>query len=320
MTLSEEVIAKLNETLKKSSVKRYKAWSNIVSPKEYNLDEFINFHKLITEEFKTRVDYTSILIVIIRVLTIEGKPTDIYEDLRKTAMNSKNIFSTPNNQDKERAVTVEEIYIRRQELLHKFMEDPSNKSNAYQLQYLYMITELSPFRTQDYVGVGFSGTGDSATTENYVDMDARTIKYNVGKSQNSIRTVNIPEDVYDIIEKNKNRFNAEYLFPSFTFTKKSVTSSGFVSLVRGIFDKDITPQLMRQIFVSHMNDTNVGKKERVAKASEMGHTYQTSQTQYTKLSKIIHEKDKLVAEQKNIIDTLYKRILYMEDETKNCTC
>lgn len=316
MTLSDEVIAKLNETLKKSSVKRYKAWSNIVSPQKYDIDEFINFYKLINDDFKARVDYTSILIVIIKVLTIEGKDTEIYEDLRKKAMNSKNIFSTPNPADKEKAVSVEDIYIRRQELLHVFMEEPSNKRNAYQLQYLYMITELSPFRTQDYVGVGLS----SDTAENYVDMDARTIKYNVGKSQNSIRTVNIPSDVFDIIERNHKNFKSKYLFPSLSFINKSATSSGFVALVRDIFDKDITPQLMRQIFVSHMNDTNMKKTDRVAKATEMGHTYQTSQTQYTKLSKIIHEKDELVADQKKTIDKLLKRILYMEDDARTCTC
>jgi hypothetical protein len=315
MTLSQHIIDELAKTVKPTTVKRYKAWSNIISPGGYKVDEFINFHKFIDDQFKSRKDCGSILSVIIKVLSIEGKDTELYQKLRNEVMSSKDLFEKPSEGEKEREISVDEVYSRRQQLLHKYFENPKRQT-SYQLQYLYMITEIAPFRTQDYIGVSFSPD----TSTNYVDMPNQSLVYNEGKTVNSKRTIKIPDDVFQIIKQNKERFKATYLFQSIK-KGKSFSEAAIVSLVKDIFDgKNITPQLLRQIFVSHYNDTEMNKKDRIIKAHEMGHTFRMAETNYTKFSKAIHDKETIIQEQRDTIFNLRGYIKSLEDERSTCTC
>jgi hypothetical protein len=315
MTLSQHIIDELAKTIKPVTIKRYKAWSNLISPGEYNVENFVNFHKSIDDEFKARKDGGSILSVIIKVLSIEGKNTEIYQKLRNDIMSAKDVFEKPTEGEKEREISVEEVYSRRQQLLHKYLENPTRET-SYQLQYLYMITEIAPFRTQDYIGVSFSPD----TSTNYVDMPNQSLVYNEGKTVNSKRTIKIPDDVFDIIKQNKERFNATYLFRS-TRKNASMNETAFVLLVKNIFDgKNITPQLLRQIFVSHYSDIEMNKKDRIIKAHEMGHTFRMAETNYTKFSKAIHDKDTIIQELRDTILNLRGYIKTLENERSAGTC
>jgi integrase len=297
--LSKEIVAELSKTLVASSVKRYKAWSNKISPDEYDVENFVNFYKKIDEEFKQRKDYTSILAVIIKVLKLENKPTEIYEKLLKEGHETKDLYSKPTETDKEKQITVESILQLKQETKEK-MEKKHNKKTAYELQFLTMITDLAPFRTQDYINVSFSPN----ETKNYVDIENKRLVYTEGKTLNSNRVIDLPDELFNLIKTNKEKYESKFLFPSFRIKGQSITDDGFVSFTKRLFNGDVSPQILRQIFVSHYNDTNMSKKDRIVKSKMMGHALNTSQTKYTKFSSAIHDKDALIDELQQTIKEL----------------
>jgi len=274
--LSKEVTAELAKTLSPSSVKRYVAWSKLITPDEYSVDGFVNFYKKIDEAFMERKDYTSILSVIIKVLTIEGKPTKIYENLKSKAMGEKDIFEKPTEKQLENKITVPSIIKLRDELDKK--QDRTMRED-YELQFLYMITEISPFRTQDYIFTSFTNE-----TPNFVDLQNKQIIYTEGKTVSSTRVIKLPPNVFTIIKNNKDKYNRKWLFPTLNKSGNHMTSDSFKNFLNKLFNAKIATTMLRNIFVSHYEDSNMSKKERLIKAQQMAHTFQTSERVYTKLS------------------------------------
>lgn len=299
--LSQTVIDELAKSLTASSIKRYKSWSNIVSPKEYNIDNFINWYKKINEETKTKKDYSSILSVIIKVLSIEKQNADKYQKLLDEAKQSKDIFSKPSESDKQKQISIKQIQDLQDELMNNTKR---NKRDDYGLQFVTMLLELAPFRTQDYVSVSFSADD----TPNYVDLQNHRLVYTQGKSINSNRIIDIPEKLFHMIKDNKQKYDAKFLFPSFRMKTQSITLDGFVSFSKNLFKADVSPQILRQVFVSHYNDSNMSKKDRLVKSKQMGHALTTSQTQYTKFSTAIHDKDQLIADLQETIRQLTEQL------------
>lgn len=299
--LSQTVIDELSKSLTASSIKRYKLWSDIISPNEYDIDNFINFYKKINDEFKAKKDYTSILSVIIKVLSIEGKNTEIYKKLLDEAKQSKDIFSKPSESDKQKQISFKHIQDLQDELMNNTKR---NKREDYELQFVTMLLELAPFRTQDYVNVSFSADD----TPNYVDLENKRLVYTQGKSINSNRIIDIPKKLFNMIKSNKEKYDAKFLFPSFRMKTQTITLNGFVSFSKKLFNADVSPQILRQVFVSHYNDINMSKKDRLLKSKMMGHALNTSQTQYTKFSTAIHDKDQLIADLQETIRQLKEQL------------
>lgn len=300
--LSQSVIDELSKSLTASSVKRYISWSNIISPNKYDVNNFVNWYKSITEETKERKDYSSLLSVIMKVLSIEGKPIDIYQNLMtEHKQNNMNIISKPSATDLKNQITVDNI--------KKILEELENKTKRtkredYGIQFITMLLEIAPFRTEDYVSVSFT-----ADTHNYLDIPTKRLIYTQGKSINSNRIIDIPDSLFKIIIDNKNKYNANFLFPSFRMTKQSMTNKGFVSFSKRVFNADISPQILRQIFVSHYDRIKMSKKDRLIKSRYMGHSLATSQTKYTKFSSTeADDKDKIIAELRDTIRQLKEQL------------
>lgn len=301
--LSPEIITQLEKTLKKDSIRRYKTWARIVSPDEYKISNFVNFHKKITTDFSKRPDFTSILSVIIKVLNLEGKNTDIYQKLREEAFAEKPLIAPPIVKTNDNHITVDEIEKKQQSLEKK---TDRTKQDDYELQFLIMINELAPMRTQDYINVGFS-----PDTPNYVDMDNRRIIYTEGKSLNSNRVIDIPDKLFNVIKSNKEKYKADFLFIDMK-KDKAITAPMFNKMIKNIFGKPITSQLLRQIYVSHFSNSQMPRKERLRKAQMMAHTLHTADTNYTRFSSKIDEQSdeiaKLRAEVAELRELLKKKI------------
>ena len=275
--LSPKVIDALSATLKPDSVKRYIRWSNVVSPKEYDVNDFVNFHTKIDKEFKERKDFTSVMSVIIKVLEIEGKDTSIYEALKKKAFGMKDVFTKATSKAIDNKISVKSIIKMRDELDKK--QDRSMRED-FELQFLFMITDIAPFRSQDYISVSFS-----KLTPNFVDLQNKQIIYTEGKVQSSNRVVKLPPRVYDIIKANKDKYDRNWLFPTLNKpSEKAMSVDTFTRFLNQLFNAPISTTMLRNIFVSHYEDIKMPKQERIEKAELMGHTYQTSQMVYTKLS------------------------------------
>ncbi len=275
--LSPVVIEFLSKELAPSSVKRYIQWSNYICPTEYNVNDFINFHKLIDDEFKSKKDYTSIISVIIKVLTIEGKDPSIYIELNRIARGNKDIYSQPTTKALDNKITIEDIYLLRDK--YDKIVRPDMFHN-YARQFLYMITDISPFRRQDYINTTFNDT-----SPNYVDLEKGQIIYREGKVQASKRVIDLPPKVFEIIKFNKDTYKRIWLFPTMNKSDRHMSNETFGSFIKKIFNADITLQVLRTLFVSHYADSNMPKDERIKKAELMGHTYVMSETNYTSLQK-----------------------------------
>jgi hypothetical protein len=283
--LSPKVIDALSATLKPDSVKRYIRWSNVVSPDEYSVEDFVNFHKKIDAEFKERKDFTSIMSVIIKVLEIEGKDTSVYEALKKKAFGEADVFTKATPKQIDNKISVQSIVEMRDKLEKK--KDRSMRED-FELQFLYMITEISPFRGQDYISGSFS-----KLTPNFVDLKSKEIIYTEGKVQSSTRVVKLPPRVFDIIKANKDKYDRNWLFPTLNKpSEKAMSRETFTRFLNQLFNAPISTTMLRNIFVSHYADIEMSKKERLEKAEQMGHTFQTSEKVYTKLSKDKLEKEK----------------------------
>lgn len=285
--LSPEIVEILSKTLKPDSIRRYKTWSKIISPDEYKISNFINFYKKITTDIENRKDFTSLLSVVIKILDIEGKNSDRYKELRQKAFEIKPLIAPPIVKTNDNHITVAEIEKIQQSLENK--KDKSKEEN-YQLQFLIMINTLAPFRTQDYIGVGFS-----PSTPNYVDMTSQKMIYTEGKSLNSNRVIDIPDKLFNVIKSNKEKYDSNFLFPGEKKPKISITAPMFNKLIKNIFGKNITSQNLRQIYVSHYEDSGMPRKERLKKAQMMAHTLHTADTNYTRFSSKIDEQGDEIA-------------------------
>lgn len=285
--LSPEIVETLSKTLKPDSIRRYKTWARLISPDQYKLSNFVNFHKKITTDIENRKDFTSILSVIIKILEIEKKDTSVYKKLRDEASQIKPLIAPPIVKTNENHITVKEI-----EELERTLQKKTNrtKQDDYELQFLKMINQLAPFRTQDYINVGFT-----PATPNYVDMTSQKMIYTEGKSLNSNRVIEIPDSLFHIIKSNKEKYDANFLFPGKKNPDISITAPMFNKMVKNIFGKPITSQNLRQIYVSHYEDSGMPRKQRLKMAQMMAHTLHTADTNYTRFSSKIDEQGDEIA-------------------------
>jgi hypothetical protein len=292
----------LMEKLSTSSVKRYISWiKKILDGRAYNVDIFKNYYKSITDDDKEKNDYSSLLAVVKKVLEYEKQDTTIYNKLLEEAFLHKKGYVTASQTDKNNEITVDDIYKLREDI----EKQKSSIGRDYKLQFLYFITELSPFRTQDYITPTFD-----ITQPNHINIDNKTMVITEGKSINSTRTIKLPDKLFSIIVENKKKYDSPYLFPKLTNINDKMKTAGFTLFINRLFKRKISTSRLRQVFVSHYNDIMMNKKDRIQKAKEMGHTYETSQFNYTKYSKIIHEKDELIKQ-------LYAEIERLKNKLKH---
>jgi integrase len=301
----------LAQRLKPQSIKRYTGWLNklVFKGDDYNVKTLVDFHKNIPTDIKARNDYTSLLAAIIAVLRAEGKDTSIYEKLK--ANHSTTYYKEPTVADKENQISVKDVFKLRDELKQSYEQKPT-LVKALHLLYLSFICEIPPLRSEDYLNTSFI----NQEGVNFLNTETNQLLIKGGKSLNSKRNIKLPKKLMDTINEIRERFAIDWLFPQVKNVDKPMTTSGFNKFLGRLFSKKISTSRIRQIFVSHWKDNELSKEERVVNAEQMGHTYNTSESNYTKFSETIHKKDEVIKKQKRQIAVLKARLKKAEANAK----
>lgn len=96
-----------------------------------------------------------------------------------------------------------------------------------------------------------------------------------------IRTIKVPTELNDIVKEWKRVSNSELLMPN---AKGSAMSSpAWTQFMKSVFKRDVSTDMLRKIYVSHMiGDKGISMEERVKLADQMGHSASMQQHGYHK--------------------------------------
>lgn len=300
--LPQHIREQMLKKLKPQSVKLYDKWifKYVFNDKgKYNKNKLINFHKKITPEFKLNKLYTSILSAIEAVLKAEGLQNDaeIYRNFRIAHVSQDiEFYKKPTQRDIDNKIDIDEI-LKLKEQKQQLYNNKPTLYNSYHLQFLKLITEIPPLRSEDYFNTSFQ----NIEGYNYCDLDNKVIHFKNGKSINSIRDIKLGDELTQFIRKTKDKFNSRWLFPSLRDRTQPMNSKSFNKWLARLFGKNVSTSMLRRVFISHWKDEDMPKDERIEKAKQMGHTLAVSEKHYTKYSKKIHDKDELIEKQRLII-------------------
>lgn len=316
-----DIQTKLLTTLSTSSMKRYSNWYKKYVKKNdiYDIQDIVNFKDSIDDEMRQKKDYTSILSVLIKLLNVHTETDNstvlVNETLQtlktelQQAKNSKDVIVKPTENDTKNQITVEEIQEIKDKKEKLYGEKPT-LNNAYHLQFLKFITLLPPLRTQDYINTSFRDMDDV----NFMDLENKLFIIKGGKVANSKRTIEMPDELITFITELKEKFKSEWLFPKIKNVAEPMTTEGVGKWLNRMFGKAVSTSRLRNVFVSHWKDTNMPKEQRVKNSAIMGHSYQMSETNYTKYSEALHEKDRLIETLQRENEELKKKLQDMENK------
>lgn len=279
------------ESLQTSTIKRYNGWyKKYLNNEEYTVQSLLDF-KADAELKEKNKEYISVLYVVIKLIKIElqrpenkkrikQKLTTQLNKLEKDAINARTrsvVVATATESDIKNKITMEQIeHIKKQ--TQEQYDKKETVNNSYQLQILLFITLLPILRTQDYINVSVNDIENT----NFMDTENKLLKIKGGKVKNSKRDIKIPKALNDLIIKNKETYGSEWLFPQLKDKTKPMTTAGFTKFLNRLFGMNVSTSRLRQAYVSNLADKKTSVADRVIIASQMGHSFATSQTNYQK--------------------------------------
>jgi hypothetical protein len=235
-------------------------------------------------------------------LAFFGKPTKVYDDLFDEATVAQAIAAPKEatEEDKKKQVSLDDIKSIFKDKKAQLEKGDGTMRTAYEVQFLSLLLDVGAFRSQDYISLSFD-----KKSPNYYD-DGKLI-FTQGKSVNSQRVVVLNDQTKQIIERNREKYKKDWLFPTLIESRNTRMSRNiFADFIKRIFGKDVATRVLRQVVVSDAIDTKMAPKERMKLAKNMGHTIETSQAEYSKFSKIINANEKKIAELEAIIEQMRK--------------
>lgn len=152
---------------------------------------------------------------------------------------------------------------------------------------LSFLIYLPVLRSQDYLSlVIIDDPKDWADNKNYISLDEGLMSisdYKTSKTHGT-RTIDIPDKLLKIIKNYYNKTHSKILLPKKTNINDILSTSGLTHFINAIFGRKVSIQVLRQMYVSNLQDKNISITKRKKIANIMGHSLDTSLTKYGKYS------------------------------------
>lgn len=295
----------MSDKYSKSTVKRYGYWYKKYIQHSDDKDEdetdilnsinyFIN-NTLQNTLLKTNKEYTSVLsvaiticnIVIERQLKISltkqfTKKRDELVKLIRDARENQKIVVEPTEKDLENEISAEDIE-NLEERYDKMDIKNMSPRDIYKKLFLKFITSIPVLRTQDYINTKMTDDPNY----NFMDTQNSILIIKGGKTKNSIRNIDIPRELNDLIKDIDLKIKSDWLFPKLQSLTKQQNSASFNKYLTRFFEsefegKKISTNRLRQIFSANENKKQISQEQEIANAVVMGHSYSTHQQKYKK--------------------------------------
>lgn len=157
------------------------------------------------------------------------------------------------------------------------------------IPYLFLgfLVYLPVLRSQDYVSLRIiEKSSEWLTYDNYVNLEDGIISISNYKTDKThgVRTIDIPSKLMKIIRTYYNKTDNEILFPQKNNSNLQLSTSGFTHFINNVFGRKVSIQVLRQWYVSTLQDSGISISKRKKIADIMGHSVQTSLSKYGKYS------------------------------------
>ncbi len=166
---------------------------------------------------------------------------------------------------------------------HKLtLTDLINKQNENNIDIiskllLAMYTLIPPVRA-DYYATHIIKDGEVPDSDNYIILKNNTAelvirKYKTSRKHGEIRHPILPTELYNIIIESLNKYPRKYLFQN---NQKPYTPNGFckwsTNILQKLFNVDLTLTMIRHIYISSLDMSNMNLEQKHNIAKLMGHT------------------------------------------------
>jgi len=210
----------------------------------------------------------------------------ILKELKKEDK-QQNTFKEASAEEQDNTITKDGLIKLRNDY-DELIKDTKSKNfikNNIRRLVLYLYTELPPLRSQDYINTKYIDEDEF----NFMDLENSILKIKGGKVQNSIRNIEIPTELLEVIKQTKENVKSNFLIPKIRDLNSNMKNDTFTHFANNIFGgKKISSTKLRNLFVSDLIDKNANANTRKNIAKTMGHSIDTQNSVYTKYSKVLH--------------------------------
>lgn len=241
-----------------------------------SMEEIKDFLK--DKKLSTQLSYlSSILYDKKRKNQVEKEIREYYEKLKKKH-NEEYIYRRPTEVEEKNHISYQQIIDMREK--YRKMKD-KNEKIYFHFLILSLYTYLPPIRGSEYINAQYIFQDVDYETKleedgmNLIDMKNKkiVIGHYKTKKQYGIRIIDIPEELYDVLQEYFHYKPCKYMF------RKKISNSSFTKRLNEIFHKNVSTSMLRKLYISeYVKDMTIEQRKKLSKI--MGHSIATQELVY----------------------------------------
>ncbi len=269
--------------LKRCMIECYKSYTYDITHFE-NLKIFKEYTFTLSMHMKKNMSYA-----IYKILQVEKfEMLKLYRSfyfLIAKIVDTERKYKTPEQHELDRKIEWDEII-----QIRSTLRGNKGKNNSAFLRWyiVCLYTYIVPLRQQDFINTRFTDSGFN----NFMDLENKKLiikNYKTFKNH-GIRTINICDELIEIIKEYRIKFNNTDLMVRKVGGDKPMTNTGIGMFLKNIFG--FSSSMLRKIFISQkVHDENMNVENRKKTALNMGHSLISQQFDYSRFSESLHNKN-----------------------------